>query len=181
MKKKRLLIYLFLFFAIITVVTVQGRTSSQQFSPDKVTSYVNGVGMGIQDLYKKVPINDIRESNTISKSQLDHLIGGIDRVFSSYSDLKTMGINFHFIKEDEVNKTDFVLEHIFSSLLELKNSTKGDIVLTKKQMDVIEELYIYLWDIYQLEIYDKELNVILLSIEDVSKKYEALGEVSFQP
>ncbi|MBS4199920.1 hypothetical protein KHA93_09655 [Bacillus sp. FJAT-49732] len=181
MKKKRLLIYLFLFLAIVAVMTVYGKSTSQEYSPDKVTSYINGLRMGIQDLYKKVPINQIRENNTVSESQLDHLIGGVERVYSSYSELKAMGVNFKFIKESQVNKTDVVLEHILSSLYELKTSTKGDINLSKKQMDAIEELYVYLWDMYQLDLFDKELNEILLNLEDVSRKHEALEKVSFQP
>ncbi|MBS4194923.1 hypothetical protein [Lederbergia citri] len=181
MKKRRLLIYLFLFFAIVAVMTVYGKQSSQQYNPDKVTGYINGMRMGIQDLYKKVPINTIRENNTVTEKQLDYLIGGIDRVYSSYLELQTMGINFHFIKEEEIKKTDVVLENILSSLQELKTSTKSDITLTKNQLEAIEELYIFLWDIYELDLYDKELGEILLNLEDVSGSHEILGKVNFQP
>ncbi|MBW8351202.1 hypothetical protein K0H71_17410 [Bacillus sp. IITD106] len=181
MKKRRLLIYLFLFFALVVVMTVYGKQSSQQYNPNKVTGYLNGLRMGIQDLYKKVPINTIRETNTLTEKQLDHLIGGVDRAYSSYLELKAMGINFHFIKEEDIKNTDVILENILSSLQELKSSTKDDINLTKNQMNDIDELYVFLWDIYELDLYDKELGEILLNLEDVSGKHEILGKVNFQP
>ncbi|MBS4216898.1 hypothetical protein KHA96_01055 [Bacillus sp. FJAT-49711] len=178
MKKKRLLLYLIGFILAIGIMTIYQKSTSVEFRPERVTSYINGIRMGVQDLYKKVPINDIRENNTISEAQLDHLLGGIERVYSSYIELKTMAITFDYWKDQET-KTEIILDQVLLSFQELKTASSGDIILTKTQMNSIEELYKYLWDLYQLDLYDKDLDKILLKLEEVSENHEILSEVSF--
>ncbi|MCR2821934.1 hypothetical protein [Lederbergia panacisoli] len=178
MKKRRLLLYLVGFILAVGIMTIYQKTSSQEYHPEKVTSYINGLRMGIQDLYKKVPINDIRENNTISEAQLDHLLGGIERVYSSYIELKTMATTFGYMEEQDT-KTEFILNQVHLSLQELKTVSSGGIILTETQMNAIEELYKYLWDLYQLDLYDKDLDKILLKLEEVSENHESLAEVSF--
>ncbi|MBS4176095.1 hypothetical protein [Lederbergia citrea] len=175
MKKNRQILYLFVFLIAVGAMAVYGKSATQEFSPEKVTHYLNNMRLGIQDIYNKVPIDQIREKKTISKGQLDQLIEGSDRIFSSYLELKAIGLEFDYF-EDTNAKMETNLENIHTSLYQIKEASNGDTRLIARQIASFSEVYNFLWDLYGLDVYNMDLDEILSEMEKVSENYEPMFE-----
>ena len=179
MRKNRQILYAVLFLLAVGSIAVYGKSSIKEYPAEKVTNYLNGMRLGIQDIYKKAPLDDIKGTKSVTEEQLEHLNAGTEKFLSGYVELKAIGEAFDYAEESE-SETEAVMEHVHVSLNELKESADGTLGLSKAQEESFIMLYEYLWDMYQLDVYNMELDEILAGMEDVSKEYAELGKRNFQ-
>lgn len=174
MKKNRQILYVILFLLAVGVMALYGRSSTEQYSEEKVINYVNSMRIAIQDIYSKVPIDDLKEEKFLSDKQLHQLNESTDRLFSSYIELKTLGTTFDFF-EEKATETEAILENVYSSLYEIDGDTK----LSDAQIAAFAEYYQFLWDVYELDMYNMDVGEILTVFENISAEHLELANMTF--
>lgn len=175
-RKNRQLIYLFLFLVAVAGIFFFEKERSMEYNPDMNTKYVNTMLQGMEKILNKIPLDTIEAEKEISDENINRLLEGTERVLSGYIEMKAIGLEFNLYEQEET-MTEYIFEQVSAAFFQLKDRKERR--LSDEELASIRAYFTYLYDIYLIDLYDKELPYILIEMEKVSKNHEAVAEMAF--
>lgn len=175
-RKNRQLIYLFLFLVAVAGIFFFEKERSMEYNPDMNTKYVNTMLQGMEKILNKIPLDTIEAEKEISDENINRLLEGTERVLSGYIEMKAIGLEFNLYDQEET-MTEYIFEQVSAAFFQLKDRKERR--LSDEELASIRAYFTYLYDIYLIDLYDKELPYILIEMEKVSKNHEAVAEMAF--
>ncbi|MFD1706368.1 hypothetical protein ACFSCZ_06320 [Siminovitchia sediminis] len=172
MRRNRLLIYLFLFMAMVAAYTVYSGSNKDEFPQDQTIRYQSSMRAAAIDMIKFIKIEDIQKEHKMSKDRIASLAAGSEELLSNYTELNTIASAYLGTDHDSGD----VFEYMYLFFHNLSDLDESTVSLRENQVIYIEEIHHFLTEMVQTGLFEMELKKSLEEIEKLILSHPNLSQ-----